>query len=652
MNQVVLVDVFDTIIHRSVHPFSVIERWADFMACYCDIALSAPEIAHIRRIGYLRLVAMHEEPTYRQMMEDLYERLVIGRHLTSDTDLNAFFRTALDTETAIEMRSHFPNKRMISFLEERKKHGLSIHCVSDHYLPEGTIRQFLQNLGAAHLIDRIFVSCDHAANKRSGRLYDTVLSELKLSAEGVLMVGDNAHSDRAMARKAGIRTLTVRNTPYRLRNKIELVGRRCRLSRNPARKHLRDLSRTDRPFLAYALIYYAFTDRLYRKLKKAHARSVIFLAREGLFLKQCFDQYQSENISPSQRIRSEYLRLSRKASTGLMLGELSDETFEVFGSISVRSFIETLPFNDAEVDRAMTLFAHQDVDRVIEGFHGSQQLHEIRGNAEFQRLYHDAVLRNRTAFRKYIQGILGDERKIFLVDIGWRGKMQLNLHRFTSLPTAAFYLGFEFENCQPQGNTAEGLIFSSYPRLSPLHGILQSNRQFYEQLAAAPHGAACSYVLNEHGDVVVREQWPDQERLLYEGTVQGYQAQIAAAFHRLGRDIRLSPEVHLDNTMLARIVIRCGLSTKRAFLEFASLLDSSFAGNFRQETKNITYSPAGVRMDVKALLFRPETYFKYAVKFPRVLRAKGLQIGYVLVHLYRTYLVLNLRLRELLGMAC
>ena len=643
--QTVLVDLFDTIIHRTVHPFSVIERWADSLACAFALRLPAREIAQIRRIGYLRLVALHDEPSYRQMMEDLYERLTVGGFLPPATDVGIFCEAALELEVAAEMKSHVPNTRMVAYLRGRKERGLTTHCVSDHYLPATAIRKFLEALGVSDAIGRIFVSSEYAATKRKGRLYPLVLSELGIVPEAVLMIGDNPRADGVMARRSGLRTKIIRNLSHRISNKMELTGRLWHLSRNPVWKHLRELSGTRRPFLAYALVYYSFTDRLYRRLKQVHAPLVVFLAREGMFLKRCFDQYQEENVCPSQRIRSAYLKLSRKAAAGVMLRELPDESFEVFGAISIRGFVEALPFDDAEADRALSLFAHQDIDRITEGFPGSQQLREIRENAEFGEMYRSAVTRNRAAFRTYLDGILGNEREIFLVDIGWRGKMQLNLHRFTSLPTTAFYLGFEFEQCQPHGNTAEGLIFSSYPRLSPMHSILQSNRQFYEQLAAAPHGAACSYAMDQDGGVDVREEWPEQERSLYEGTVREYQGLFAAAFQRFARDIRLVPEAHLNNIMLARIAIRCGLSTRRASIDFARLFDASFAANFRQETNAITYSPASVRIDIRTLLLSPEMYYRYAVKVPRMLHAKGLQPGYIAVHLYRIYLLFHLRVR-------
>lgn len=640
---ILLVDLFDTIIHRSVHPFTVIERWAGALAASCAIPLPAREIARIRRTGYLGLVAQHDEPSYRMMMEDLHERLTVGGFLARGTDVDAFCRTALETEEMVEMKSHAVNRRMARLLAARYERGLITHCVSDHYLPEPTIRRFLEHLGVSAPIDRIFVSGDHAATKRSGRLYPIVLSQLGIAPGGVLMVGDNPRADGEMARRAGLRTRIIRNATRRIRNKAELLSRRSGLAWNPARRHLRQLARADRPFLPYALVYYAFTDRLFGRLKKAGARLVVFLAREGLFLKQCFDRYQEDSVAPSARVRTAYLKLSRMASTMLMLRELPDETFGMFRAVSLRFFVTSLPFDDAGIARVLALFPGLDADRVIEGFPGSPELREVVGNGEFRTLYNGAVQRNRTAFRRYLRGILGDEREIHLVDIGWRGKMQLNLHLFTSIPTAGYYLGFEFERCQIDGDRAEGLIFASYPRLTPLHGILQSNRQFYEQLAAAPHGAACAYAPGADGETVVREQWPDQERHLYEGTVREYQELFAGAFERCGRDVRLAPAVHLDNTMLARIVIRCGLSTRRAAVEFAQRCDASFAGNFREETKAITYAPAGVRISVKELLFRPDTYFKYAVKVPRLLKAKGLQAGFPLVHLYRLYLLFHLR---------
>lgn len=113
-------------------------------------------------------------------------------------------------ELQLEREATRPVPGMRARLDEIRRRGGRIVFVSDMYLPGTVIRGLLAAHGLAQPGDGIYVSGDVGLTKSSGELFRHVLAAEGVGPGEMLHVGDNAHSDIAMARKLGIRVEHVR----------------------------------------------------------------------------------------------------------------------------------------------------------------------------------------------------------------------------------------------------------------------------------------------------------------------------------------------------------------------------------------------------------------------------------------------------------
>ena len=81
--------------------------------------------------------------------------------------------------------------------KEAVRLGKRIIAVSDMYLPGDVLADILQAKGCP--VDAVYVSCDHAARKSDGVLYDKVLEQEGIAPSALLHIGDNYQSDYVQA---------------------------------------------------------------------------------------------------------------------------------------------------------------------------------------------------------------------------------------------------------------------------------------------------------------------------------------------------------------------------------------------------------------------------------------------------------------------
>jgi HAD superfamily hydrolase (TIGR01549 family) len=93
-------------------------------------------------------------------------------------------------------------------LRALKEQGIGICLLSNAGVP---IRTVLDREGVTPWVDHTVLSYEVGAVKPDLRIFDAALEALGLTAEQVLMVGDNAHDDGGAAR-IGLRTLILPRT--------------------------------------------------------------------------------------------------------------------------------------------------------------------------------------------------------------------------------------------------------------------------------------------------------------------------------------------------------------------------------------------------------------------------------------------------------
>lgn len=262
------------------------------------------------------------------------------------------------------------------------------------------------------------------------------------------------------------------------------------------------------PELASTLLY--FTEKLVDSLVKDSCADVFFLSREGQPLKKIFDLYANKR---GLSIRSHYLEVSRRSTLLPSLKNLEDECFDTlfrqYRKISLLEFLSSLGLEDRSGYFVNLLkFPHgADSKREID-FPSSEIFQALISSPEFIDLYEMERLKRRLAFINYLTiksgGILPE--KLVVVDVGWKGTIQDNLHAMLcsgdSAPVKSvlgYYIGLVAEGASSTTNVKHGLLFTSVPKRSPKFYIFNENRALFEVVLAADHGSVASYEINTNG---------------------------------------------------------------------------------------------------------------------------------------------------------
>ena len=273
--KVILVDFFDTLVFRRIHSYQVYIPWAKALLNRIRLEdMNAEQLVGLRHQAISLLRKEYEEPPYSLVMGKVYDALECG------ISKQEFVNQALEADVSIELGCQYGNSHLIRFLREAKKRGQRIYVVSDFYLPQSAYKDFLVNAGCDDVIDGVFVSEDCNKTKSGGNIYPYVLESIGVSASDCVMFGDSRHSDVKQAEKNGIRGMWY----FPLKHKIWT---------NMSRRLKMDYSNRIQPSLAghlykntlydeYAIVLFAFAQKLVAEVKKDGVRKLAFVSRGGI----------------------------------------------------------------------------------------------------------------------------------------------------------------------------------------------------------------------------------------------------------------------------------------------------------------------------------------------------------------------------------
>jgi FMN phosphatase YigB (HAD superfamily) len=196
--KVVSFDVFDTLIVRScLHP----EHAHEIVGMELRRALSLPISAEAWR---RQRVDAERDARRRSGAEDVtlveIHRLLAGRVGVAGDLVDQ----TVAAECATEARLIRPQAAALALVRRARDCGRRIAFLSDMYLPVGFVREALRRFGAYRDGDTLMVSSDIGRTKQTGRLFRHLMTELSVSAEEILHIGDNRHSDFLIPRGMGI----------------------------------------------------------------------------------------------------------------------------------------------------------------------------------------------------------------------------------------------------------------------------------------------------------------------------------------------------------------------------------------------------------------------------------------------------------------
>ena len=612
----VFTDCFDTLIVRNEHPYGVVRRWCECVnRLYPNID---KETIYSDRMELTKCKALATEgviSVYGILASKYYEMGLI-------TDKEEFIKEISVLELKCEESTAQENYKVTRFLKTQKDNGSIIYCITDYHLSSDSIHTILRTLGIEFL-DGVFSSADYGKSKHEGTLYKTVLDILQVDPSECLMVGDNIVSDIENAKRYGFHTKYFPNSFHkdilRIKNKINMSS--------PSIGQVgKELWKNSDSYEEFSVIFFTFCARLYESAISRNATTVVFLAREGYFLKQCFETFQRLRIPHDKRLKTDYLKCSRRAIHSVQREKCLPE---YFGCISVRNYFTSIGFSDEEAEECEMEAGITNSHAVLVDFGKSDEAKAIWN--KLANKIENRIAENQQAFRQYIHTKTSGGQML-LVDVGWIGRMQQGIDvLFDDISTAGFYIGI-YQNLFEQPYVERhGLIFNKAENgdESKYFHIFRSNIQFYEQLLAAPHGSACFYRLGDHGEPHVFEKWDKEEEILYKEVIEDVQVRLLNDFEKLCTYtfVGLESECNTDNTynkMLAGIMLRSCLVQSKNRLEFMKRLMTGFSQNFQQQSIGMKFEVSSISENPVNILIHPDRFVRYVSKLGVVLDRKGM----------------------------
>ena len=496
-----LYDIFDTIVSRKVQPEYVKKMWATNMVKIFNLEISAIDLYKLRFDIEADLGKKALENGFDA--EIIYDDIIkeIHRKLNTNIPYKDFLSKSKAEEIEIEANVLYTNEDVIKQIKEQRKNKGNIYCVSDMYLSKEMILSIFEKLGIANLFNDIFVSSEYKANKRSGKLYDIVLKELKAKSEDCIMYGDNKDKDCDMPLSKNIEAKHIdRSKLYKQYDEF--------LANNTPEKVNGDLwaisKENNDNFNNMIFSLYNFIDKLYFKLKADGYHEVFFLAREGEYLKKLFDYYVENSYN--EKIKSHYLYVSRKSTYLPSLKSIEKEDFSYllnqYSYVTVKEFLKSLNLPNEDIDLIeKDLKDVFSFDYKIPNFKNSIEFRVLKKSPVFRESFERNRIEQNELFNKYIKQH-SDSKRIMIVDIGWNGSIQDNIQNIlgNSYDVSGCYFGLCLRDKKYSGKKY-GLIFSNDPYENKQYRLYYENRTLYEIMCGASHGSANKYILNNKKQV-------------------------------------------------------------------------------------------------------------------------------------------------------
>lgn len=314
-------DIFDTLIFR---PFSIP---VDLFRVVGE-QLGILDFTNIRTWAEwdARMKCNEKNGHMEVTLADIYRNL--------EEDVGALAAHGQEVEIDAELSLCYANPFMLEVWRRLSDSGRRIIVVSDMYLSKDVLTKILEKNGFTGF-EKLYVSCEYGKNKASGTLYKKVLADLgfeKLPKHKMIHVGDNAHSDRDMAKANGIDTLLYPRIDknailYRPYDMSFMVGSAYRgLVTNHLYNGLEQFGMEYEYGYVYGgLFVTGYCSFIHDYCKLHDIDKLLFLARDGDILKQVYEMLYPEDIC-----KTEYVLWSRKAATTLMANEDKHDYFRRF----------------------------------------------------------------------------------------------------------------------------------------------------------------------------------------------------------------------------------------------------------------------------------------------------------------------------------
>lgn len=288
-HDVVSFDLFDTIVRRAIPLESVHRKTADFAEAYLrgdDGPLPAGLLVAARH-GLQEAVKRRSSVKGRRnevRLADVFDA-ALAPHVRVPKRRTAMVKALIAHEVATEIAVLDVDPRMRAVIEKLRLAGKRVILLSDMYFEAPEMERILRALDLWRLFDAVFVSASEGVTKASGLLFKRVAAKLSLVPERCIHLGDNGHSDVAMARAQGWHALHFHDPvkeAEKLRRELDLASGPMAV-RHALRETAEDFCGQPVPGMMQltAASFSGFARAVLREAVQGRYDRVLFLTRDG-----------------------------------------------------------------------------------------------------------------------------------------------------------------------------------------------------------------------------------------------------------------------------------------------------------------------------------------------------------------------------------
>lgn len=475
-------DIFDTLVQRYVERpidvFSLVERK------YNNEVSSLANLSGYKKIRCMAEKKARKKKGNREVsLEDIFEEMSYP---------NEMKMKLMNFEREIEKVVCFPNSEMVRVFNYCLSIDKTVIITSDMYLDEITIIDILEKVGIKGY-HRLFLSSSVGYKKSSGKLYEFLLSELSISKDVILHIGDNEKSDIQVPALMGIDTWKV-NKSINKHNIYQRKDYKSNVVNGFLSKYNYQNVYSQIGTEVLGPLLYGFCKWLGEEIKKEQPDRIFFMARDGYIMLQAFKE-----LFPN--IPVDYVYASRRALIVPILWknceiENIQNIIHFHSRMKLTEFLERVGINFEDCNEVLKKYGYTK-DTCING----EKLFE---NVVFRKFYNDIkddIIENSKreyyVAKTYWDKQIGTAKKIFLIDIGWNGNMQnalINLIDNKDITVAGYYLG-----ANPNTRYRFPMVGYMYDRYhdQELKKIVENFSSLLETLFMADHGSLLKYLDSE-----------------------------------------------------------------------------------------------------------------------------------------------------------
>jgi len=464
-------------------------------------------------------------------LEQIYDELALDLGWSSEER-----QRVLSLELQCELLASRPITPMVDRINRLMGGAIPVACVSDFYAPREFIQRLLAQSGVAVSADRVFVSSDEQLTKRSGALFERIRKAHELPAGQICHTGDHPFSDVTQARKAGFKVepffesvpsateLSLaswgNSTMERLlASAIAGAARQARMSRTLEGQlgALWSIATGVAGSLLFGYVYWLLNEARSQGIQRLY-----FLARDGQILLRI-----AQDIARELRLDFDlrYLYASRRAwfLPSVAGGSNEEHVAAILAeeSVSIADVLRYLGISPDEVRSTLTAagFAEETWSRMMP----SAGLRPVLSQPPWDSLIAARAGREHALCLDYLteQGML-DATPKGIVDVGWKGRLQIALARMLgdagAVAPTGFYMGLR--------QRPDPLISGDSRTYFEGPDSLALNPSLVELFSAADHGTTLGY--EKQSDCSVRPVLADSPRASIEWGLETLQDGVSA----------------------------------------------------------------------------------------------------------------------------